>query len=70
MSFPRWAPCEHGPCLQCLSHQTRCCEKSRKLEPMTYKFDPRREQLEQLADEGDECALAELWQVYGVDRRP
>jgi hypothetical protein len=29
----------------------------------------RRETLEQLAAEGDEAAAAELWQVYGVDRR-
>lgn len=31
--------------------------------------DQRRETLEQLAAEGDACAVAELWQVYGVDRR-
>lgn len=33
------------------------------------KNDPRREQLEQMAEDGDEAAVAELWQVYGVDRR-
>lgn len=32
-------------------------------------IDPRREQLEQLAAEGDQAAVAELWQVYGLDRR-
>lgn len=31
--------------------------------------DQRRETLEQLAAEGDACAVAELWQVYGVVRR-
>jgi hypothetical protein len=31
--------------------------------------DQRRETLEQLAAEGDQEAVAELWQVYGVDRR-
>lgn len=31
--------------------------------------DARREQLEALAAEGDQAAVAELWQVYGVDRR-
>ena len=36
---------------------------------MTCNKDLRREQLEQIADVGDECATAELWQVYGVDRR-
>jgi hypothetical protein len=30
----------------------------------------RQETLEQLAAEGDECAVAELWQVFGVDRHP
>lgn len=31
--------------------------------------DARREQLEQLATEGDQAAVAELFHVYGVDRR-
>lgn len=31
--------------------------------------DARRETLEQLADEGDEVAVSELWLCFGVDRR-
>ena len=31
--------------------------------------DQRRETLEQLAAEGDQAAVAELFQVYGVDRK-
>lgn len=36
---------------------------------MRYSKDSRLEQLEQLADEGDECAAAELWTCYGINRR-
>ena len=36
---------------------------------MKNPSDQRREMLEQLAAEGDAAAVAELWQVYGVDRR-
>jgi hypothetical protein len=47
-----------------------CADASKRNErqvPMTS--DQRRETLEQLAAEGDACAVAELWQDYGWDRR-
>ena len=37
--------------------------------PMKKSNDLRRDVLEQLAAGGDAAAVAELWQVYGVDRR-
>ena len=36
---------------------------------MKNQNDQRRDVLEQLEAEGDAAAVAELWQVYGVDRR-
>ncbi|HQQ91982.1 MAG TPA: hypothetical protein PLU38_08960 [Kiritimatiellia bacterium] len=36
---------------------------------MKKSNDLRRDVLEQLAAGGDAAAVAELWQVYGVDRR-
>ena len=36
---------------------------------MKSEKDQRRETLEQLAAEGDGAAVAELWAVYGIDRR-
>lgn len=34
------------------------------------KHDTRREQLEQMAEDGDEAAVAGLWLEFGVERQP
>lgn len=49
-------------------HRAGAWIRNGKQVPMKSIDDQRRETLEQLAAEGDACAIAELWQVYGVDR--
>ena len=53
----------------CAGAPRRYPERRQTMRNLTEKTDVRREQLEALAAEGDQEAVAELWQVYGVDRR-